>query len=74
MGEEYDPLNPPKSKRAIRKESLKGKLDKYLEEYKNVLICTVDNVGSHQMQKVRMSLRQGRCVDGQEHDLPQGDP
>jgi len=61
MGEEYDPLNPPKSKRAIRKESLKGKLDKYLEEYKNVLICTVDNVGSHQMQKVRMSLR-GKAV------------
>jgi len=34
-----------------------AKLDKYLEEYKNVLICSVDNVGSHQMQKVRMSLR-----------------
>jgi len=61
MGEEYDPLNPPKTKRAIRKESLKWKLDKYLEEYKNVLICTVDNVGSHQMQKVRMSLR-GKAV------------
>jgi large subunit ribosomal protein LP0 len=61
MGEEYDPLNPPKSKRAIRKESLKSKLDKYLEEYKNVLICSVDNVGSHQMQKVRMSLR-GKAV------------
>jgi len=37
------------------------KLDKYLQDYKNVLICTVDNVGSHQMQKVRMSLR-GRAV------------
>lgn len=34
-----------------------AKLDKYLNEYKNVLICTVDNVGSHQMQKVRISLR-----------------
>jgi len=61
MGEEYDPLNPPKSKRKIRKESLKAKLDKYLQEYKNVLICTVDNVGSHQMQKFRMSLR-GKAV------------
>jgi len=61
MVEEYDPLNPPKSKRTIRKESLKAKLDKYLQEYKNVLICTVDNVGSHQMQKVRMSLR-GKAV------------
>jgi len=61
MAEEYDPLNPPKSKRAIRKESLMAKLNRYLQEYKNVLICTVDNVGSHQMQKVRISLR-GRAV------------
>jgi len=61
MSEEYDPANPPKSKRAIRKESLMGKLNQYLQEYKNVLICTVDNVGSHQMQKVRISLR-GRAV------------
>jgi len=61
MGEEYDPLNPPKSARKIRKEGLKAKLDKYLVEYKNVLICTVDNVGSHQMQKVRISLR-GKAV------------
>jgi large subunit ribosomal protein LP0 len=61
MAEEYDPLNPPKSARKIRKENLKAKLDKYLTEYKNVLICTVDNVGSHQMQKVRMSLR-GKAV------------
>jgi len=49
------------TKRAIRKEGLKGKLDKYLQEYKNVLICSVDNVGSHQMQKVRISLR-GKAV------------
>jgi large subunit ribosomal protein LP0 len=61
MAEEYDPLNPPKTKRAIRKESLKAKLDRYLQEYKNVLICSVDNVGSHQMQKVRISLR-GKAV------------
>jgi len=61
MTEEYDPLNPPKSKRTIRKEGLKAKLDHYLQEYKNVLICSVDNVGSHQMQKVRISLR-GKAV------------
>jgi len=61
MAEEYDPANPPMSKRAIRKEGLKAKLDRYLQEYKNVLICTVDNVGSHQMQKVRISLR-GKAV------------
>jgi large subunit ribosomal protein LP0 len=61
MAEEYDPSNPPMSKRAIRKAGLKGKLDTYLTKYKNVLICTVDNVGSHQMQKVRISLR-GKAV------------
>jgi len=47
----------PKSKRRIRKESLKAKLDRMLNEYKNILICTVDNVGSNQMQKVRIALR-----------------
>jgi large subunit ribosomal protein LP0 len=52
---------PPKSKRKIRKESLKAKLDKLLNEYKNVLIVTVDNVGSNQMQKVRIALR-GKAV------------
>jgi len=57
MAEEYDPANPPMSKRAIRKAGLMAKLNDYLVRYKNVLICTVDNVGSHQMQKVRISLR-----------------
>jgi len=47
----------PKSKRRIRKESLKARLDRMLNEYKNILICTVDNVGSNQMQKVRIALR-----------------
>jgi large subunit ribosomal protein LP0 len=47
----------PKSKRRIRKESLKAKLDRLLNEYKNILICKVDNVGSNQMQKVRIALR-----------------
>jgi large subunit ribosomal protein LP0 len=47
----------PKSKRRIRKESLKAKLDRLLNEYKSILICKVDNVGSNQMQKVRIALR-----------------
>jgi large subunit ribosomal protein LP0 len=47
----------PKSKRRVRKESLKAKLDRLLNEYKNILICKVDNVGSNQMQKVRIALR-----------------
>src|SRR4051794_11519752 len=37
--------------------SLKAKLDAYLAEYKNILICNVDNVGSNQMQKIRIALR-----------------
>jgi large subunit ribosomal protein LP0 len=52
---------PPLSKRKVRKASLKTKLDKLLQEYKNVLICAVDNVGSSQMQKVRIALR-GKAV------------
>jgi large subunit ribosomal protein LP0 len=44
-------------KRRIRKANLKTKLDRLLNEYKNVLIATVDNVGSNQMQKVRIALR-----------------
>jgi len=44
-------------KRRIRKGNLKVKLDRLLNEYKNVLICGVDNVGSNQMQKVRIMLR-----------------
>jgi large subunit ribosomal protein LP0 len=51
----------PSLKRKKRKASLKAKLDKYLQEFKNVLICTIDNVGSHQMQKVRLTLR-GKAV------------
>jgi len=47
----------PKSKRRVRKESLKNKLDRLLNEYKNILIAKVDNVGSNQMQKVRIALR-----------------
>jgi large subunit ribosomal protein LP0 len=50
-------VGPPKTKRRIRKESLKSKLDKYLNEYKNIMLINVDNVGSNQMQKVRIALR-----------------
>lgn len=44
-------------KRRVRKDALKTKVDRLLNEYKNILICTVDNVGSNQMQKVRIALR-----------------
>jgi len=58
---EPEATGPMPTQRTIRKASLKQKVDKYLQEYKNILVCTVDNVGSHQMQKVRISLR-GKAV------------
>jgi len=45
------------SKRQIRKEKYVGILLKCLAEYRNVIIVNVDNVGSNQMQKVRLALR-----------------
>jgi len=56
-----DEHGPPKSKRKVRKESLHRKLEKLLDEYKNIMMVNVDNVGSNQMQKVRMALR-GKAV------------
>jgi len=49
------------TKRWKRKESYKVKFEKLLNEYKNVLIVGVDNVGSLQMQKVRIALR-GKAI------------
>eukprot|EP01006_Ploeotia_vitrea_P031150 TRINITY_DN63446_c0_g4_i1.p2 TRINITY_DN63446_c0_g4~~TRINITY_DN63446_c0_g4_i1.p2 ORF type:complete len:311 (+),score=195.67 TRINITY_DN63446_c0_g4_i1:176-1108(+) len=46
---------------AQRKVQYKAKLEKLLHEYKNILILGIDNVGSSQMQKVRIALR-GRAV------------
>jgi large subunit ribosomal protein LP0 len=45
------------SKRWARKERYKVTLEKLLQEYKNIIIVGVDNVGSLQMQKVRVALR-----------------
>jgi len=45
------------SRRRQRKERYKGQLEKLLQEYKNIIIVGVDNVGSLQMQKVRIALR-----------------
>lgn len=45
------------AKRRVRKEKYKVKFEKLLDEYKNVLVVGVDNVGSLQMQKVRIALR-----------------
>jgi len=47
--------------RKIRKGKYIEKLVEYLNEYKNILIVQVDNVGSSQMQKTRILLR-GKAV------------
>jgi large subunit ribosomal protein LP0 len=49
------------SKRWARKERYKATLEKLLQEYKNIIVVGVDNVGSLQMQKVRVALR-GKAV------------
>jgi large subunit ribosomal protein LP0 len=49
------------SDRRIRKEKFVEKLKAAINEYKNVLIVGVDNVGSNQMQKVRLALR-GKAI------------
>jgi len=47
--------------RRVRKEKYVVRLIEYLNEYKNILIVQVDNVGSNQMQKARILLR-GKAV------------
>lgn len=49
------------SDRRIRKEKFVSKLKEAVNEYKNVLVIGVDNVGSNQMQKVRLALR-GKAI------------
>jgi len=51
----------PGQKRKERKKRYKEKLVSLLGEYKNIIIVQVDNVGSHQMQKIRIVLR-GKAV------------
>jgi len=49
------------SKRWQRKEKYKAKFEKLVAEYKNALVVGVDNVGSLQMQKIRIAVR-GKAV------------
>lgn len=53
MAEEIKEL----SARKIRKNTYWAKLERCFEEYKNILIISVDFVGSKQMQEVRMAIR-----------------
>lgn len=54
-------MSAPLSQRKIRKRGLGERIKECLAEYQNILIVTVNNVGSNQMQKVRMALR-GKAV------------
>jgi len=47
----------PLSVKKQRKQTYWGKLEAALAEFKNILIITVDFVGSRQMQSVRMAIR-----------------
>mmetsp|Transcript_28295 Transcript_28295/g.66992 ORF Transcript_28295/g.66992 Transcript_28295/m.66992 type:complete len:307 (+) Transcript_28295:53-973(+) len=40
-----------------RKAAYRAKLEKYLEEFKTVMLVNIDNVGSNQLQKTRANLR-----------------
>jgi len=40
-----------------RKQAYRAKLESLLDDYKSILIVGTDNVGSNQMQKIRISLR-----------------
>jgi len=48
-------------KRRDRKKRFKTKMESLLREYNNILIVGIDNVGSLQMQKIRIALR-GKAV------------
>jgi large subunit ribosomal protein LP0 len=45
------------AKRRERKIKYRERLEKLLQEYKNILLIGADNVGSLQMQKIRIALR-----------------
>jgi len=49
------------NERQIRKLKFRERLEKYMDEYKSILVIGVDNVGSNQLQKCRIALR-GRAV------------
>jgi large subunit ribosomal protein LP0 len=42
---------------SARKAAYRVKLEKYLEEFKTVMLVNIDNVGSNQLQKTRANLR-----------------
>lgn len=43
--------------KSARKVAFKERMEKYMDEFKSILIIGVDNVGSNQLQKCRIALR-----------------
>jgi len=60
--EEEEQEGPKVSPRKKRKNRFKTMFEKAISEYHSCLIVGVDNVGSHQMQQVRMALRGNAVV------------
>jgi len=52
----------PKASRRVRKEKYRNKLKEILGSYRNALIVGVDNVGSNQLQKIRLATRKDSTV------------
>jgi large subunit ribosomal protein LP0 len=50
-------VEPEMKANKVRKHKYRERLIEYLNEYKNILLVRVDNVGSRQMQLVRIALR-----------------
>jgi large subunit ribosomal protein LP0 len=47
--------------KSARKVAFKERMEKYMDEFKSILVIGVDNVGSNQLQKCRIALR-GRAT------------
>lgn len=60
-GEPIEVADTSGARRKVRKEKYRTRLVQLLEEFKNILIVGIDNVGSKQMQEVRQDLR-GRAI------------
>jgi len=43
------------NERRVRKLKFRERMEKYMDEFKSVLVINVDNVGSNQLQQARMA-------------------
>jgi len=50
------------TQRKDRKARYRKLMTNLLQDYKNIMLCKIDNVGSNQMQQIRISLRGKACM------------